>query len=161
MSVPGIGDRVGVVEATNQFGQGVRLGEGGWSLLFFYPFAFTGICTGELGRLRADRQAYADAGCRIAAISCDTMFSLRVFDDREGFGFDLVADHWPHGAIAERFGVFDAERGCAIRGSFLLDPDGVLRWSVVNPIGEGRDLDAHLAVVRELTSAGGDAPAAG
>lgn len=153
MSVPTLGQRVGTVEATNQHGQQVRLGAGDWSLLFFYPYAFTGICTGELRQLQADRQAYAAAGCRIAGVSCDSMFALRVFAEADGLEFDLLADHWPHGALAERFGVFDAERGCALRGSFLLDGDGVLRWSVVNPIGEGRDLAAQLAAVRELTGA--------
>ncbi|TDO92560.1 redoxin domain-containing protein [Enemella evansiae] len=153
MTVPiADGDRVGIVEATNQFGQQVRLGAGEWALLFFYPYAFTGICTGELGQLETDREAYAAAGCRIAGVSCDSMFSQRVFAETEGLSFDLLADHWPHGALAQRFGVFDAERGCAVRGSFLLDPDGVLRWSVVNPIGEGRDLAAHLAAVRELAA---------
>ena len=156
MTVPiASGDRVGLVEATNQFGQQVRLGagEGGeWALLFFYPYAFTGICTGELGQLQADREAYAAAGCRIAGVSCDSMFAQRVFAETEGLSFHLLADHWPHGALAQRFGVFDTERGCAVRGSFLLDPDGVVRWSVVNPIGEGRDLAAQLAAVQQLTA---------
>lgn len=151
MTAPGPGDRVGPIAGTNQFGQQLQLGAGGWSLLFFYPFAFTGICGGELDQLQTDREAYAESGCRVAAISCDSMYALRVFAEDRGLEFDLISDHWPHGALAQRFGVFDDVRGCALRGSFLIDPEGMLRWSVVNPIGVGRDLPAQLAAVRSLT----------
>ncbi|HLQ82031.1 MAG TPA: redoxin domain-containing protein, partial [Bacillota bacterium] len=61
-----------------------------------------------------------------------------------------VTDHWPHGAIARAFGVFDEESGCALRGSFVLDAEGVVRWSVVNAIGDARDMAAHVAAVSQL-----------
>ena len=76
------------------------------------------------------------------------MFSLRVFADTEGLPFDLLTDHWPHGEIARAYGVFDEQAGCALRGSFVLDPDGRITWSVVNQIGEARDIAAHLAAVQ-------------
>jgi peroxiredoxin len=76
------------------------------------------------------------------------MFALRVFADQEHFDFDLLSDHWPHGATASRYGVFDQELGCAMRGSFLLDANGVVRWKVVNQIGDARDVQAHLAALQ-------------
>ena len=76
------------------------------------------------------------------------MFTLRVYAETEDLPFDLLTDHWPHGAIARAYGVFDEEAGCALRGSFVLDPDGRVTWSVVNQIGEPRDIAAHLAAVQ-------------
>ena len=62
------------------------------------------------------------------AVSCDAMFTLRAFAEAEDLPFDLLSDHWPHGAIAREYGVFDDEAGCALRGSFLLDPAGTVAW---------------------------------
>jgi peroxiredoxin len=68
------------------------------------------------------------------------MFTLRAYADAEGIDFDLLSDHWPHGVIAHAYRVFDADAGCALRGTFVLDPEGVITWRTVNGIGEPRDL---------------------
>ena len=73
------------------------------------------------------------------------MFTLRAYADAEHIGFDLLSDHWPHGAIARAYGVFDEQAGCALRGSFVLDADGVVTWAVGNGIGEPRDFAVVLA----------------
>ena len=69
---------------------------------------------------------------------------VRAFAEAEDLPFDLLSDHWPHGAIAREYGVFDDEAGCALRGSFLLDRSGTITWQVLNGIGEPRDIVAHL-----------------
>lgn len=131
----------------NQHGESVRGVDlrGRRALLVFYPWAFSGICTGELADLKARADDLAGLGARVLAISCDAMFTLRAYADAENLPFELLSDHWPHGAIARAYGVFDEGAGCALRGSFVIDHEGVVRWSVVNGIGEGRDMDAHLA----------------
>ena len=58
---------------------------------------------------------------------------------QEHFQFGLLSDFWPHGDVARLYGVFDSERGLAIRGTFVIDKDGVVRWKVVNPIPQARD----------------------
>jgi peroxiredoxin len=133
----------------NQYGQSVSLTDlrGAPAVLLFYPWAFSSICTGELRSLRDRWQRFDELGARVVAISCDPMFTLRAYADAEGMAFDLLTDHLPHGGIARSYGVFDEVAGCALRGSFLLDADGVVRWSVVNGIGEARDLEAHLAAM--------------
>lgn len=153
MTVLSVGDRVEPFKGLNQFGQSVAVGGSHPWLLFFYPFAFTGVCSSELRALEAKKRSFRSLGYRIAAISCDSMFALRVFADGERFTYDMISDHWPHGDIARRFGVFDEARGCALRGSFLLDRDGVIRWTTMQQLGTPRDVAAHLAAAQEFAYA--------
>jgi len=120
------------------------------TLLVFYPFAFSNICGGELQALQAALPDLETRGITLAAISCDPMFSLRVYAEREAFTFPLLSDFWPHGAVARDYGVFDEAKGCARRGSFLVDRDGIVRWSIVNPISEARPLSAYLEAADHL-----------
>lgn len=128
--------------ARNQHGEQVSLAalRGAPAVLIFYPWAFSGICRGELAAVRDSHERFTAAGARVLAISCDAMFTLRAYADAEEIGFDLLSDHWPHGAIANAYGVFDADAGCALRGTFVLDAEGVITWRTVNGIGEPRDL---------------------
>lgn len=120
--------------------------------IVFFPFAFSGICTGELCELRDNIAEFDAAGVRLLAVSCDPMFTLRAWAEQEGYGFDLLSDFWPHGAAARAYGVFDEATGHALRGSFLVDADGVLRWSVVNPRGQARPLAAYREALAALAS---------
>ena len=128
--------------ARNQHGEliGTSGLRGGPAVLVFYPWAFSSICRGELAAIRDDHHRFTDVGARVLAVSCDAMFTLRAYADAEHIGFDLLSDHWPHGAIARAYGVFDEQAGCALRGSFVLNADGVVTWTVLSGIGEPRDL---------------------
>lgn len=123
---------------------------GGPVAVVFFPFAFSGICSGELCELRDNLAMFDAAGVRLLGVSCDPMFALRAWSQQEGHGFDLLSDFWPHGAAARAFGVFDEDHGLALRGSFLLDADGVVRWSVVNPRGEARPFAAYREALATL-----------
>jgi peroxiredoxin len=120
------------------------------ALVVFYPFAFSGICTGELTGLRDDLDAFCNEQVQLLAVSCDPGFSLRAWADEQKFGFPLLSDFWPHGAVASSYGVFDSGQGRADRGTFLVDPAGVVRWSVVTEPGQARDLDAYRAAIAAL-----------
>jgi len=121
-------------------------------VLVFFPWAFTGVCTGELCVLR-DRMLDFDNDETITlAVSCDAKFSLRVFADTEGYGFSLLSDHWPHGATAQKYGVFVDRVGVAERGTFIIDKAGIVRWSVVHPIGEARNADDYAAALERIRS---------
>ena len=140
-----------VVGGPNQHGEPIELAAlDSAYLLVFFPYAFTGICTGELAALRDSSAVFAQHGVRLIACSTDSMFAQRVFAETESFDFDLVSDHWPHGSIAEAFGVFDAERGCALRGSFAVDLTGVVRWRVVNGLGDARSVEDALTAAADL-----------
>ncbi|TCC51180.1 peroxiredoxin [Kribbella capetownensis] len=148
---PAVGSRAPDFTARNQHGEQVRLSEyAGRSdvVLVFYPYAFSGVCTSELAALR-DRPDLL-AAAEFLAISCDPMFALRAYADAHKLEFGLLTDFWPHGAIASSYGVFDPERGCALRGTFVVDRAGAVRWSVVNSIPEARNLDDYARALATL-----------
>ncbi|MBP2415852.1 peroxiredoxin [Microlunatus capsulatus] len=144
--VPQAGQTAPDFTARNQHGQEVTRASllGAPAVLVFYPFAFSGICTSELCALRDDLAQFTAVDARVLAISCDPMFALRAFADAQGLTFDLLADHWPHGRIAQDYGVFDEEHGVARRGSFVLDAEGTVTWSVLTGLGEARSIAEHL-----------------
>jgi mycoredoxin-dependent peroxiredoxin len=111
-------------------------------LVVFYPFAFSGICTGELCAVRDDLSTFQNEDVQILAVSVDHPFTLKAWSDAQGYQFPLLADFWPHGKVAQDYGVFNAEKGMAVRGTFLVDKSGVVRFSEVNAPGEARDQDA-------------------
>lgn len=139
-------------ELKNTHGTPVRLSElrGGPVLVVFYPFAFSGICSGELCELRDNFADFESADVTLLAVSCDPMFSLKAWSEQEGFGFDLLSDFWPHGQVAREYGVFDETGGMAVRGSFLIDADGVVQWAVVNERGQRRDFEAYRTALAQL-----------
>ncbi|MFD1826455.1 peroxiredoxin [Mumia zhuanghuii] len=138
----------------NQHGEEVSLSalRGKKTLLVFYPFAFSGICTGELCELRDNLAAFNDLGAEVLAISCDPMFALRAFAEKDGLSFSLLSDFWPHGEVAQSYGVFDEARGCALRGSFLVDESGVVRWKIENGLPDARDLKTYLGALQEISA---------
>ena len=108
-------------------------------VVVFYPFAFSGICTGELCEIRDDLGAFESDDVQVLAVSCDPMFSLRAFADQEGYFFPLLSDFWPHGDTARAYGVFNEDRGYANRGTFLVDRDGAIVFADMVGPGEVRE----------------------
>ena len=137
----------------NQHGEDVRLSglRGRTVVVVFYPFAFSGVCTGEMCDLRDNLAVFEDASAELLAVSCDPVYALRAWSDAERFGFSLLSDFWPHGAVASAYGVFNPERGCALRGTFVIDRDGVLRWSVLNGMPDARNLEEYKKALAALT----------
>jgi peroxiredoxin len=111
-------------------------------LVVFYPFAFSGICTAELTAVREDLASFQNDDVQILAVSVDHAFALKAWADAEGYEFPLLADFWPHGKVAQDYGVFNADAGFALRGTFLVDKTGVVQFAEVNGPGEARDQDA-------------------
>jgi peroxiredoxin len=118
--------------------------------LVFFPFAFSGTCTSEVGELQDNLDEFETAGVKLFGISCDPRHALRAWSEEEGLGFDLLSDFWPHGAAARSYGVFDDGLGMAVRGSFLVDADGIVRWQVVNAPSHPRDIGAYRAALAAL-----------
>ena len=148
-----IGSTAPEFELKNQHGEIVRLADFRGRknvVLVFYPFAFTGVCTGELCALRDDLPNFQNDDVQILAVSCDAPFSLRVFAEQQGYEYPLLSDFWPHGGAAQAYGVFAEDKGCAVRATFVIDKQGVVAWSVVNAIPDARDQADYLKALAAL-----------
>lgn len=140
-------------ELKDQHGTPVKLSDyrGKKVVLIFYPLAFSGVCHGELCAIRDEFIATASDDVQVVTVSVDSMFTHRAWADQEGYTFPLLSDFWPHGQVARAYGVFDEEKGIATRGTFVIDGEGVVRWSVVNPIPQARDIAEYRKVLAELS----------
>jgi mycoredoxin-dependent peroxiredoxin len=148
-----VGDPAPGFTLKSQHGEDVALSS--WQgrrsvLVVFYPFAFSGLCTGELSAVQDDLTTYQNDAVQVVAVSCDPVYTLRAWADAEGLTFPLLSDFWPHGEVARSYGVFEAEAGFAVRGTFLVDTEWVLRWKVVNGPGEIRDPATYRAALAAL-----------
>lgn len=148
-----IGSKAPDFELKDQHGSAVKLSDFQGSknvVLLFYPFSFTGVCTGELCALRDELPTFVNDDVQLLAVSCDSMFTQKVFAEKEGLEYPVLSDFWPHGAVAQAYGVFNEEKGCAVRGTFIIDKEGVVRWSVVNALPDARDLNEYVKALGTL-----------
>ncbi len=148
-----VGDKAPDLELKDNHGRTVNLADFRGEknvVLLFYPFAFTGVCTGELCELRDNLPKFTDRDTQLLAVSNDSIHTLRVFAEQEGLEYPLLSDFWPHGNASRAYGVFDEDKGCAVRGTFIIDKEGVVRWTVVNGLPDARDLDAYVKALDTL-----------
>jgi peroxiredoxin len=148
-----VGQEAPDFELSDQHGKPVRLsGFRGKKnvVLVFYPLAFSGVCTSELCAMRDDFPEVNRDDVELLTVSVDSTFTHRAWSDQEKFGFELLSDFWPHGAVAKLYGVFDEDRGIAIRGTFVIDKSGVVRWKVVHPIPQARDIADYQKALAAL-----------
>lgn len=137
----------------DQFGQDITLSSFRGSkavAIFFFPWAFSGVCTGEMTGIRLRLDEFLTFDTEVLAISCDPVYSLRAFADVDGLNFPLLSDFWPHGAVATAYDVFDPTKGCARRSSYVIDREGTVRWAVHNAMPDGRDLSEHLLQLQAI-----------
>lgn len=137
----------------DQHGRHVRLSDFRGAknvVLVFYPFAFTGVCTGELCALRDALPTFVSDDVQLLAVSNDSMHTLRVFADQEGLDYPLLSDFWPHGETSRAYGVFAEDKGCALRGTFVIDKEGTVRWTIVNGLPDARDLHEYAKALEAL-----------
>ena len=92
--------------------------------LVFIPFAFSGVCRGELCELQDNLESFVSADNQVLAISCDRGPSLKEWKAQQGYTFPLLSDGWPHGEVAMAYGAFNEAVGCANRMTVVVDKDG-------------------------------------
>jgi mycoredoxin-dependent peroxiredoxin len=119
-------------------------------LLIFYPLAFTRVCRGELCEIQENLNAYVSDDVQVLTVSVDSVFSHKVWADREGYDFPLLSDFWPHGGVAQAYGVFNEAAGTAYRGTFVIDRDGVVRFAEMNQPGDARDQSSWRKALADL-----------
>jgi len=136
-----VGDRAPEFSLKNQSGEMVSLADFAGKknvLVMFYPFAFSGICTGEICEINEDLPKFQNDDVEMISISCDPHHALRAFAEKENIKTILLSDFWPHGAVAKEYGVFLEDLGFANRGTFLIDKSGNVRWKTITSPGEAR-----------------------
>jgi peroxiredoxin len=101
-------------------------------LLVFHPRAFTPVCTEEALDLQENLPRFADAGTEVMLVACEPAATRQAWKEQLGLTYHVPSDFWPHGAVAEAYGVFDRGEGVPVRGTFLIDRNGVVVWSLVN-----------------------------
>jgi peroxiredoxin (alkyl hydroperoxide reductase subunit C) len=140
-------------ELRDQNGEAVRLSsfQGQKNvLLVFYPLAFTGTCQGELCSLRDNLNDFVNDAVQTLTVSVDSSPTHKVWAEREGYQFPLLADFWPHGEVARAYGVLNEERGIANRGTFLIDKHGIVRFAEMNTPGQARDQEGWRKAIAAL-----------
>lgn len=121
------------------------------SLVVFIPFPFTDTCEGELCMIRDRLSDLNDLDANVVAITTDTVFSNREWAAKNGFGFPVLSDFWPHGAVTTAYGTFDDKVGAANRSTYVLDADGVIRAIVATESRKiARDFDAYVAALESI-----------
>jgi peroxiredoxin len=108
-------------------------------LLVFHPFAWTPICEEEALDLQENLPAFESAETDVVLVSCDAAPARQAWKEKLGLTYTLASDFWPHGEAATAYGVFDDSTGAAVRGTFLIDKNGVVVWSLVNDADTRRD----------------------
>jgi peroxiredoxin len=150
---PAIGTEAPDFEVRDAHGQPWRLSDYRGKknvVLVFIPFAFSRGCTSELCAIGEDLSEFQNDETQVAAISCDTPFSLKAWAEKERYDFPMLSDFWPHGAVSQLYGVFEERVGAATRSTFLIDRDGVVRWKVLNG-WDLRDAESYKKALAEVS----------
>ena len=107
-------------------------------LLVFHPFAFTEVCAEEAQDLQDNLESFRNANTEIVFVSCDAPAARQAWKRELGAEYTFASDFWGHGIVAKSYGVFNEETGAPVRGTFLIDRDGMVIWSLVKDSGTRR-----------------------
>lgn len=119
-------------------------------LLVFFPLAFTGICQGELDLLRDRLPEFENDESVVLAISVGPPPTHKVWSRESGFTFPVLSDFWPHGEVAQAYGVFNDQAGYPNRGTFAVDRSGIIRFAEMKEPGEARDQSLWTEALKAL-----------
>ena len=148
-----VGDQAPDFELEDQDRNPVRLSSFRGSknvVVVFYPLSFTGVCQGEMCAIRDSIEDFSSADVQTLAVSVDSGPVHAKWAAEQEYTFPLLADFWPHGAVAKSYGVLQEDIGLALRGTFIVDKQGLVAYKVVNAIPDARDLDEYRAVLARL-----------
>ncbi|MFA6049043.1 MAG: peroxiredoxin [Candidatus Micrarchaeia archaeon] len=127
---------------------------GKWIVLFFYPRDFTFVCPTELKGFANAEKEFASAGAQLIAASTDSAYSHKAWFERDmpEVKYPILAD--TNHAISSAYGVLVEKDGCALRGTFIIDPHGTLQYLVISNLNVGRSVQETLRVLKALQTGG-------
>jgi len=123
------------------------------TVIKFIPFPFTGVCDGEVCLLRDNLTSLNDLDANVVVITTTPLASNAAWAAQNGFEFPILSDFWPHGEVAQAYGVFNEKAGAAVRATFILDADGIVREVVYSPdLGTPREFDDYTKALASIGS---------
>jgi peroxiredoxin (alkyl hydroperoxide reductase subunit C) len=132
---------------------------GKWLVLFFYPLDFTFVCPTEIRGFNSRLAEFHQADAQVLGVSVDSVYSHRAWIKAPqaegglgGLGFPLGSDITKQ--VSKDYGVLIEEKGIALRGLFIIDPEGILRYQVVSDLNVGRSVEETLRVLQAFQSGG-------
>lgn len=133
--------------------------KGKWLVMFFYPLDFTFVCPTEITGFSDRYEEFKAVGTELLAVSCDSEYShqawIKQSKEEGGLGkinFPIASDMTKE--VAKNYGILIEEEGIALRGLFIIDPEGAVRYSVVHDLNVGRSVDEALRVLKALQTGG-------
>ncbi len=133
--------------------------KGKWLILFFYPYDFSFVCPTEILALSEQYEEFKALNADILGVSTDSVYSHRAWlqtpveeNGIEGTKYPLASDN-AH-VVSEAYGVLVEDEGVALRGLFIIDPDGTLQYSVIHNMDVGRSVEETLRVLEALQTGG-------
>ncbi len=121
-------------------------------VLVFYPADWSPVCGDQLALYNELHTEFAQFGAQLVGISVDGVWCHRAFSETRHLHFPLLADFEPKGAVARSYGVYRESEGTTERALFVIDRDGVIRWSYVSPVGVNPGADGILLALETLKS---------
>ncbi len=121
--------------------------------LIFYPADWSPVCTDELAVFNQLLPEFARIGARVVGISVDGVWCHMAFADARSYGFTLLSDFEPKGAVARTYGVYREKEGTSERASFVIDAEGQIAWREVSPVGINPGAGGVLAALESLSTA--------
>ena len=125
-------------------------------VLVFYPADWSPVCSDQLALYNELLPEFYEFDAQIVGISVDGIWSHMAFSKERKFRTPLLADFEPKGAVAKLYGVYNEETGEAERALFVIDPEGVIRWSYVSPTGINPGADGILRALALIAQHKGD-----
>ncbi len=128
--------------------------KGKWLIMFFYPLDFTFVCPTEITAYSDRYEEFKNEGAEVFAASTDSEHSHKAWinGDLGLLNFPLASDITK--AVSKDYGILIEEEGIALRGLFIIDPEGVIRYSVIHDLNVGRSVDETLRVLKALKTGG-------
>jgi peroxiredoxin (alkyl hydroperoxide reductase subunit C) len=127
---------------------------GKWVVLFFYPLDFTFVCPTEIKEFSAQHEQFEKLGAQVLSASVDSKYSHLAWQKHElgEIAYPMLSDITKR--VSRAYGVLLEEEGCALRGLFIIDPEGIVRYEVVHELDVGRNVEETLRVLQALQSGG-------
>jgi peroxiredoxin len=127
-------------------------------VLAFYPADWSPVCGDQMALYNEMRDEFATYGAQVLGVSVDGEWCHKAFAEARNIRFPLLSDFEPKGEVSRRYGAYDAQNGISQRALFVIDGNGVIRWSYLSPVEVNPGADGIFAALDQITAGGESTP---